>query len=49
MKEPYTEGGSDFTVTPSDGLAVRKDLCRNPCGVNSIGAPRRWPGVTLLG
>ena len=25
MKEPHTEGGSDFTVTPSDGLAVCKD------------------------
>jgi len=25
MKDPYTEGGSDFTVTPSDGLAVCED------------------------
>ncbi len=25
MREPHAEGGSDFTVTPSDGLAVRKD------------------------
>ena len=25
MREPHTEGGSDFTVTPSNGLAARKD------------------------
>jgi hypothetical protein len=24
-------------------------VCRNTCGVSSIGAPRRWPGVTPLG
>ena len=25
MREPHAEGGSDSTVTPSDGLAARED------------------------
>src|SRR5689334_13378737 len=41
-------------VAPVEGQRLSQvarcgDVCRNTCGVSSIGAPRRWPGVTPLG
>jgi hypothetical protein len=28
---------------------AQAEVCRNACGVSSIGAARRWPAVTPLG